>query len=318
MSRLCQVGTVAARQYINRRQNVSSIHPTSDQLFIIFKIATIGGDITEEITSEVDLFGLINQQNVIENKFNREYAPLATIQPGAAIEFRVTGSNDLYLDFNNPRLHVLAKIAKADATNIDANKAALINMALHSMFCEIGVELNDRSVGDTSQLYPYRSFVESLLNYSKETQETRILCEGWIKDTTGHVNVTAVGRNNAGLNARAVNFARSTLVELIGRPHANVFHQDRLIPPKINLNIKLMPSPNNFVCKSTAPAPNAAQENFKLVILSANLIIHTRQLTSTALQAHMELFQLQNMRHHLSRVQMKHLTIPVTQTSINF
>ena len=79
-----------------------------------------------------------------------------------------------------------------------------------------------------------------------------------------------------------------------------------------------MPSPNNFVCKSAAPAKNAALHNFKLVILSANLIIHTKQLTSMALKTPMKLLQLQNMRHHLSRVQMKHLTIPANQTSINF
>ena len=113
-------------------------------------MATIGGDVTEKITSEVDLFGSIMQQNVIENEFNREYASLATIQPGAAIEFRVTGSNDLYLDLNNSRLHVLAKITKADGTNIDANTAAPIKLTLHSMFREIGVELNNRNVGDTS------------------------------------------------------------------------------------------------------------------------------------------------------------------------
>ena len=58
-------------------------------------MVTIGGDVKEEITSEVDLFGSIMQQNIIENEFNREYALLATIQLGAAIEFRVTGLNDL-------------------------------------------------------------------------------------------------------------------------------------------------------------------------------------------------------------------------------
>ena len=62
------------------------------------------------------------RQKVIENEFNREYAPLATIQPGAAIEFRVTGSNDLYLDLNNSRLHVIAKITKANGTNLEAKK----------------------------------------------------------------------------------------------------------------------------------------------------------------------------------------------------
>ena len=141
-------------------------------------MATIGGDVTEQITSEVDLFGSIMQQNVIKNIFNREYAPLATIQPGVAIEFTVKGTNDLYLDLNNSRLIVLVKITKADGTNIDANTAAPINLTLHSMFREIGLKLNGRNVGDTSQLYPYRSHLETLLNFSKHLQETRLLSEG--------------------------------------------------------------------------------------------------------------------------------------------
>ena len=57
-------------------------------------MATIGGDLTEQINSEVDLFGSIMQQNVIENEFNREYAPLASIQPSMAIEFTVKSAND--------------------------------------------------------------------------------------------------------------------------------------------------------------------------------------------------------------------------------
>ena len=192
------------------------------------------------------------QQNVIENEFNREYAPLATIQPGMDIEFTIISVNDLYLDLNNSRLHVIAKITKANGTNFDANTAAPINLTLHSMFCEIGLEFNGRNVGDTSQLYPYRSVLESLLNCCKEVQETRVLSEKLTKDTSKHMNVTAVGGNNAGLNARAATFARSTLVELIGRPHLDVFHQECLIPPNIELHMKLIPSPNDFVCMSAA------------------------------------------------------------------
>ena len=55
------------------------------------------------------------------------------------------------------------------------------------------------------------------------------------------MNVTAVGGNNDGLNARAATFARSTLVELISRPHLDVFHQELLIPPNIDIHIKLIP-----------------------------------------------------------------------------
>ena len=140
---------------------------------------------TEQNTSEVDLFGSIMQQNVIENEVNLEYASLATIQPGMAIEFTVKSANALYLDLNNSRLHVIAKITKADGTNIDANKAVSINLTLHSVFREIELEYNSRNVGDTSQLCLNRSVLESPLNCCKEVQETRLLNEGLTKIPAG-------------------------------------------------------------------------------------------------------------------------------------
>ena len=67
-------------------------------------MAIIGNDVTKQIISEVDLFWSIMQQNVIENEFNSEYASLATIQSGMAIEFMVKNANDLYLDMIHSRL----------------------------------------------------------------------------------------------------------------------------------------------------------------------------------------------------------------------
>ena len=94
-----------------------------------------------------------------------------------AIEFTVQGANDLYLDLNNSRTQMLAKIIKADVTNIDANTEAPSNLTLHSMFREICLELNGQNVSDTSLIYSYRSHLETLLNICKETQQTRLLCE---------------------------------------------------------------------------------------------------------------------------------------------
>ena len=61
------------------------------------------------------------------------------------------------------------------------------------------------------------------------------------------MNVTVVSGNYAGLNARAATFTRSTFVKLIDRPHLDVFHQEHLILPNIDLQIKLIPSPNDCV-----------------------------------------------------------------------
>ena len=112
------------------------------------------------------------QKNVIKNEFIPEDAPLATIQPGMAIDITLKGANDLYLDLNNSRIHVLAKITKADETNIDANTAAPIYLTLHSMFCEISLELNNRNASEMSQLYPYCSHLETRLNFCKETRNS--------------------------------------------------------------------------------------------------------------------------------------------------
>ena len=45
--------------------NISCIHSTSDKFFIILKIAKMGGEMTKQIISDVDLLGLMTQQNVI-------------------------------------------------------------------------------------------------------------------------------------------------------------------------------------------------------------------------------------------------------------
>ena len=134
-------------------------------------MATIRNNVTKKIISEVHLFGSIMQQNVIKNKVNREYVPLATNQPRKAIKFKITGLNDIYLDLNNSRLHVFAKITKTNGKNIDANTAAPIKLTLQTKFREIDVELTSENVLKTSQLYQYRSFVESLLNFKKRLKE---------------------------------------------------------------------------------------------------------------------------------------------------
>ena len=87
-------------------------------------MATIGNDVTEQITSEVDLVGSKLQQIEIENEFNCKFALLATIQQSIAIEVKVNFANNLYLNLKNSRLNVLAKITIADGPNIDPNTAA--------------------------------------------------------------------------------------------------------------------------------------------------------------------------------------------------
>jgi len=272
----------------------------------------------DQITSEVDLFGPIMQQSVLLNEFDREYAPLASLQQGAPIEFMVKGADQLYIDLNESPVLFLVKMANADGTDPIDNSVGPVNLTMHSLFSQMNVEFNGKPVSEPNHLYPYRAYLETVINYSEETQKTRLLSEGWTKDTAGHMAVTNVTGDNLGLRARAARFRRGNVVQLMGRPHLDMFQQDRLIPPGVDVHLKLIPAARDFVCKSAAPQNNGVQENYKPVIQFAGFIVHTKQLTSEAELAHRALLREKVMRLPYTRVQVKHLSIPANQTHYNF
>ena len=72
----------------------------------------------DQITSEVDLFSPILQQTVLLNEFDRKFAPLASLQQGASIEFMVKGADQLYLDLSESFLLVRVKITNAENSDI--------------------------------------------------------------------------------------------------------------------------------------------------------------------------------------------------------
>ena len=123
------------------------------------------------------------------------------------------------------------------------------------------------------------------------------------------MDVTDVTGDNANLRERTSLFDRR-VVELVGRPHIDVFKHDRLILPKVDLHLKMIPVFNEFFCKSDAPGNFQNQNRFKEVIERAALVIHTKQLTSEAELAHRELLTKRPMKLPYSRVQVKHLSIP--------
>jgi len=274
----------------------------------------------DQITSETDLFGPIMQQTVLLNEFDREYLPLATLQQGAPVEFMIKGADQLYLDLNESLFLVLVKISNADGTNAANDLVGPINLIGHSLWSQMSMELNGKPVSEPNHLYPYRAYLETLLNYNEETQKTRMLCEGWTKDTTGHMNVFATddAGENLGLRARVVRFNGSTVVQLIMRPHLDLFQQDRLIPPGVDIHLRYIPSAANFVCKTPAPGNNNVQVNYIPIITYAGMFIHTKQLSSEAELAQRALLRERVMRLPYTRVQMKHMSIPANQTFYNF
>ena len=266
----------------------------------------------EVMMSEFDYFKPEAVQNNVNKWFMREFTPLAALTHGSQIEFAVPGSNELTMDLSKSYIIVRAQITKADDTApLAAAEVGPVNLTLHSMFSNVDIELGGKMISDPNGLYPYRAYIETLLSYNKEAQETQLQSEMWYKDTAGKMDAKkcVAETTNKGLSDRATVFTTGTEVEMLGRLHADIFHQNRSLPSNLSLKVKLTPSKDKFVIICDGG------ELYKMVIKDARLFIHTFELTKALALAQEEAIATANFRYPIHRVTMKHLTIPANQSS---
>ena len=158
------------------------------------------------LMNEVMLFEPIMQQSYLQNEFVHKFHPIATIQPGSPIEFLVKNSKKLYLDLNNSRIMVRLQIQKKDKSPMPAANACVtgtVNLLLHSLFKEVTVQFNNKTVSDPSNMYAYRAYLETLINCSGDIQTYRLKAEGWHKDTHDKMDA-ADPKDNKGRRTREV------------------------------------------------------------------------------------------------------------------
>ena len=79
---------------------------------------------------------------------------------------------------------------------------APVNTWLHSLFSQVDVYLNDTLATPSSNTYPFRAYVNTVLSYGAEAKNTQLTSQLWYKDTAGHMDSTTVDGGNTGLVER--------------------------------------------------------------------------------------------------------------------
>ena len=101
------------------------------------------------------------------------------------ISFRVNNNiNKHYIDVNNLFIEMTLKLTKKDGTAItktDVN-TGFVNNIFHSLFQNVEVKLNQKTVTDSDQNYHYLAYITKLMSYSPEFFETQGALFGWAKD----------------------------------------------------------------------------------------------------------------------------------------
>ena len=254
-------------------------------------------------------------QTSIVQEYDEMVPPNNPINPDQAgalntIEFSMKGAVDLYRDLNNSYLMLQLKVVKSDNSNLALDApVSLTNLPLHSLFSNVGLTLCGKEITENDTLYPYRAYLETLLNYDKEVLETRCEAEGWAKDTAGCMDNLVLVKAGSGPEPNKGFVARQEMIKgskpftLVGRPHLDLFHQNLDIPPGCSIVIKFTPSPAGFALMEADTGTS------KILLLDAKFFVRTKRLSPELILGHKEMLERADMFFPVNRVMVKRIGV---------
>ena len=105
---------------------------------------------------------------------------------------------------------------------------------------------------------------------------------------------------------------------LIGPPHLDIFHKEKLIPSNIDLKLKLIPNTSAYILKTATPAGgDHPQVNYKVKIMEARLFIRTKHISPSLILGQERVLQSKNYSIPFNKVITKTLSIPTLPPKLN-
>ena len=224
--------------------------------------------------------GAMVQRQIEEAEFET-LSPL--VENNSVIEFRYE-NDQCFVELNKTEVEVNFRIKKADGTNLaPEDKVGLINYPIASLFKDVEVKINGKTISDGSSNYAERAIMEVLLTYGRDAEETWLQAGGFFKDTAGKMDNAdpTAADGNLGLKERAEYSKESKLVTVRGKLHEDLFNQPKPLPNKQKLEITFTRHDDKYCLMS-----DAAGAAYKIVFESMRLYIRKMQM-SNAVTTHL-------------------------------
>ena len=269
--------------------------------------------------SELELFDIPSTQTSIEDSRYEPCYPLTSLDRGGPVELKYRGGDDEYLDLNDTYLYVRARILDekgeelkatervgegAEARDQIPDKSVVfpVNYFLNSCFTQVEVFLNNKTVGSTNTLYPYRAYLETMLTYSPDSKKHQLVASLFHQDqgTMDAVDVEAAEPSNKGAKQRFDRCKFSKHFECVGRLHSEIFHQQKLLLSKVSLLVKLHRADRQFVLMS-----KLADQKYTISLDVVRLEVSVKKIASHVREAHEARLLTTNAKYPLRKVEMK-------------
>jgi len=202
-------------------------------------------------------------------------------------------------------LYVKAKITRADGTDLGVDSPiGPSNLFLHSLFSQVDVSLNGTLITASTNTYPYRAMMETLLSYGEDAKRTQLTSGLFYKDRAGRMDSVDLADNaaNDGLLKRRALGLESRTFDMMGRLHADIFFQDRYTINEVGVKIKLTRSRDDFCLMGAMVG--------KVQIVQAPMFVRKVKLMPSVFLAHVKTLERSPAKYPIRRVVCKSFTIP--------
>ena len=110
----------------------------------------------ECFVSALDLFYVPPTQTSVEKGTWVDVHPIASVSDTGPIEFEFEGKDQEFSDLAHTLQYVTVQLVKSDGSETDgSSKVAQAKIFLHSLFGQLGIDLNSRTTSDRSSTYPH-------------------------------------------------------------------------------------------------------------------------------------------------------------------
>ena len=121
---------------------------------------------------------------------------------------------------------------------------SIVNLFPHAIFSQVDLEIDGVNLSTHDNLYPYKSYLETMLSYGGDAKVSQLTTSLFVKDTAYNFDAGANGNN--GYVKRRNEVKGSRIFDFCINPHIDFLHTPRLLPSDIPMKVKLARSNDSF------------------------------------------------------------------------
>ena len=265
----------------------------------------------ECLLDSLDLFTVPNTQTTVERSYYSRYYPLTSLDRGP-IEFKIQTPDTVYIDPSDIYFYTKNRILNEDGSAIAGvgengriiadNIVFPINYFHATRFKTLETFVNNHLVNEVDNLYHYRSYIEFLLSYSKQSKEQ--LGEMVMYYPNGEFpNLPTRFEDNPSCDKRSQRTFSSKTFEMMGKIHSDLLGQDRLLPGNTQLRLRFHRADPEFALMAVN-----ARNKYKISIDSAVLVVRCVNVSAALREAHVKASLNTSYKYPVSRVKMLFFT----------